>query len=154
MPLKLWVREADKGLLAESCDIELSTYVNDILTGRLDNEGLLAKIGKSFVLGKEGIWTSKAENPKSKKQEISFAKIKNSSAYPNGLILSPYSAVDVKYHLGSKTIDQTTPLEKIQLMGSDQEDFAVRVFRTYYHTVGVKRFCEKDNHLVLYSTHV
>ena len=143
--MDLWLREEDKNLFEEACKIELDSYRDDILTGKLDNEGLLAKIGKKFVLGKHSIW-----KPKDSDQEYPFVRIRNSSSYSNGLILTPYSAIDVEYHLGVRTIDKKTKFERVELTGSDGDDFVERAFNTYYNPM-VHKWNEKDQHFLLYS---
>ena len=116
-----------------------------ILIGKLDNPGFLSKIRKRFVLGKEGVWI-----PEDSDQKLRFVKINNSSAYPNGLILSPYSAIDVDYHLRSKTIDKRTKFEREELSG--RGSFVEQVFERYYSSL-VRKKDEKDQHFILYSTH-
>jgi hypothetical protein len=134
-----------QGLFEEGCSINLESGDGNILTGRLDNVGFLAKIGKRFVLGKEGVWI-----PKDSDQKFYFVRIDNSSAYPNGLILSPYSDIDVDYHLKSKTIDKRTRFEREELSG--RGSFVEQVFEKYYSSL-VRKKDEKDQHFILYSTY-
>ena len=144
--IELWVREHEiQKLFEEGCKIDLNSYKSHILTGRLNNPGFLAKIRKQFVLGKEGVWI-----PKDSNQKFHFVRIDNSSAYPNGLILSPYSAIDVDYHLKSKTIDKKTRFEREELMEGDS--FVEQVFKTYYSSL-VRKRDEKDQRFLFYSTH-
>jgi hypothetical protein len=141
--ISLWLREQDRELFGEACD--LGSYQGEILTGELENTGVLAKLRKQFVLGKEGIW-----KPRDTDQEYHFVRIDNNSAYPDGLVLTPYSETDVKYHLRTKTIDETTRLAREELAGADSMDFVERVFGTYYGSV-VRRLAERDQHFILYS---
>ena len=143
--INLWVREHEiQKLFEESCKIDLNSYKGHILTGRLNNPGFLAKIRKRFVLGKEGVWI-----PKDSNQKFHFVRIDNSSAYPNGLILSPYSAIDVDYHLKSETIDKKTRFEREELSG--RGSFVEQVFKKYYSSL-IRKLDEKDQHFILYST--
>lgn len=148
--IELWLREQDKTLLENLSKVSLSGYLDSsvgrILTGTLDNPGVLSKIRKEFVLGRESVWI-----PKDTDQKYHFVRIDNSSAYSNGLILTPYSAIDVEYHLRSKTIDKKTRFERVELEGMEKEDFVERVFRTYYGFL-VRKFGYKDDHFLLYST--
>ena len=146
MSLNLWLREQDKTLFRGLCKISLNSCKDKILTGTLDNPGLLAKVGKKFVLGKTSVWI-----PRDTDKKYYFVRIDNSSAYSNGLILTPYSEIDVTYHLKSKTIDRKTKFERVELEGMDTADFIERVFRTYYGLL-VRKFNEKDQHFLLYST--
>lgn len=146
MPVKLWIRGLERGLFECVCDMELSEYPNGKLTGLLENPGLLAKIGKQFVLGKKRVWEARGTG-----QALYFVRINNNSAYPDGLILTPYSAEDVHSHLKSRTIDEKTKIHREELTGSDMDDFVGRVFNTYCGPL-VRRNMERDNHLVLYST--
>lgn len=145
--INLWLREQDRSLLDEHYKANLNPYCDNLLFGSLDNPGFLGRIGKNFVLGKDGIW-----KPKDTSQEYHFVRIDNNSAYPSGLILTPYSAIDVDCHLKSKTIDKTTKFERVELNGSDTEDFILRVFVAYDGPL-VSKFNEKDRHLLFYSTH-
>lgn len=146
MSLRLWLREQDKTLLEELSKISLNSYGDQILTGILDNPGLLAKIGKRFVLGKEGIWI-----PKDTDQKYHFIRIRNSSVYLNGLILTPYSDIDVDYHLKTRRIDITTEFERVELRGTGS--FVEQAFYTYYSLL-VHKLAEKDQYFLLYSPHV
>lgn len=85
-----------------------------------------------------------------REHQYQFVYIKNSSAYPEGLILTPYSRIDVKYHLRNKTIDERMPFQREELMGNDEDDFVERVFRTYCDSL-IRKQSDRDYHLVLYS---
>ena len=151
MSIDLWVRSKDAELLTGIvADIRLSEHGNAILTGSLENTGLLSKIRSAFVLGKEGLWVPEGESPD---KGTRFVYIKNSLAYRGGLILTPYSDVDVRSHLNGTTIDQRTDIYRVELLGREDEDFECRVFRTYYHTTElVKRLNERNEHLLLYNS--
>ncbi len=146
MPIKLWIRELDKKLFQDICDIELSEYPDGKLTGQLEKPGVLGKIGRQFVLGKKGLWETRGSD-----HGLHFVRIKNNSLYQTSLILSPYSSEDVHSHLGSRTIDRRTRIHREELTGIDTDDFVERVFKTYYGPL-IKKNNERDNHLVLYST--
>ena len=145
--VNLWLREQDVGLLGKGVETPVSVYRKGLVQGHLDNPGFLGGLGKHFVLGKEGVWIPKGTNHK-----YHFARIDNSLAYSNGIFLTPYSRIDVIYHLGSRPIDKKTPLESEELLGSDQDDFVERVFRTYYGPT-VRRIDERGQHFLLYSTY-
>ncbi|MBM3303951.1 MAG: hypothetical protein FJY76_02550 [Candidatus Aenigmarchaeota archaeon] len=142
-----WLEERYRKLFGETCDEEVMPYVgcDGILMGGLDNSGVLARIGKQFVLGRRNIWI-----PKGTEQEIPFVRIDNNSMYNSGLVLTPYNENDVKFHLGTKTIDKRTKLARVELLGADTDDFVGRVFRTYRDSLVLKR-TERDKRLVLYE---
>lgn len=106
--------------------------------------GYLGAIGKKFVLGRWNVWI-----PKGTDQGRSFVRVLNNSAYPHDLVLTPNSAVDVKYHLKGKTIDERTNLERVELQGISLDNFPERVFRTYYSLL-VHKFSGRDEHFLLY----
>lgn len=146
MSLNLWLREQDKNLLEELCKISLISYNDQILTGSLDNPGFLAKISKQFVLGRVSAWI-----PKDSDQKYPFVRIDNSSVYPNGIILTPYSDIDVDYHLKTRRIDRTTKFERVELRGMGS--FVEQVFYTYYSSL-VLKLNKKDHHFLLYFTRI
>ena len=90
--ITFWLEEQYRKLFGEVCDAELMPYVGcaDMLMGGLDNPGVLARIGKDFVIGRRRIWI-----PKDTKQELPFVRIKNNSMYSDGLVLTPYDETDV-----------------------------------------------------------
>jgi hypothetical protein len=143
--INLWLREQDRHLLLDLFSINLHPCGDHILTGMLDNTGFLAKARKRFVLGKERIWKVKDTD-----QEHHFVEITNSSAYLNGLVLTPYSLVDVKCHLKTKPVNETTMYERVELMGSG--NFVQQVFCTYYNSPLVIRQNKRDEHFLLYFT--
>jgi hypothetical protein len=146
MATRLWVSRPDADMLRGIVPVELTEHLKDILTGEIGNDGLVAKIRKSFVIGRKRIWIPTSG------QHFPFVRVDNHPMYPNGFVMTPYSAVDVDYHLGTRTIDKTTPLDRVELIGSDQNDFAARVFSTYFYPACVKkRPGEIENHFVLYE---
>lgn len=149
MALDLWIETFDEELFKNICQVSLKQYNDHLLTGKLDNEGTLSKFGKKFVLGRKEVWIPKSMEKS--RRGYSFVRINNNSSYPLGLILTPYSDIDVKYHRNSRTIDQKTNFERIELFGSDQDDFIERVFKTYKNSL-VHKPKEKDNHFILYSS--
>ena len=152
MASKVWIRECDAELFKEACrsarksceDVELSTHLRDILTGKLSNDGLLGKLKGMFTLGAVKVWQP---------QGAKFVRVSGNSMYSDGVILTPYSDVDVDYHLGTRTIDKRTELERIELLGPN-DDFMAMFFRTYFHNAGVNRnpSVESDNRFLVYET--
>jgi hypothetical protein len=150
MALTLWISCDDEALFRTVSNVELGTYPDDILTGKLENEGSIANMRHAFVLGGKGIWI-----PKDTDQEYPFIHIRNSSAYREGLILTPYSEIDVKYHSEKRrkqTIEERTGIHRVELYGDEQEDFIERVFRTYQTHPLINKFVERDHHLLVYSS--
>lgn len=158
MAVNLWLRAVDEELfkgihdrgvqdvtLSEYCTMDLENQEHAILTGILENEGSLSKVSKKFVLGRKGIW-----KPRYLDQEFPHVLINKHSLYKGGLVLTPYSEQDVKFHLGTKTIDQTTDYERVELFGNEQRDFVERVFWTYYGHPDILKPKGKDKHFVLY----
>ncbi|MEK6852521.1 MAG: hypothetical protein AABX59_01450, partial [Nanoarchaeota archaeon] len=76
---------------------------------------------------------------------------KQTEAYPEGLILTPYSLHDVKFHLKVRTIDEKTKFHREELIGDESQGIVHRAFRTYYDSL-IRKFSEGDNHMILYST--
>ena len=74
---------------------------------------------------------------------------KRHSLYPNGLILTPYSHQDVKYHLKTTPIEERFGGDVIELVGLDSEPFIERAFLTYNNKV--KKQTDKDKRLLIYS---
>ncbi len=159
--MRFWVRKEDKNMLGRLCKAELKPYIMDydehivkmyrmsgILTGGLDDNNALGKIGKHFIMGKEGVFV-----PKGTEQKYSFVRIDNSPLYGDGLVLSPYSRIDLLYHLKGRGIEERTDLEVEELEGTDLDDFVERAFRTYYGP-RVSKSGENDSHFFLYSTYM
>ena len=149
MSMQLWLRGKDEQLFKDVCHIDLSGYGpsdGELLTGELDKPGILGRVYNNFVLGRKRIWMPKETGLG---EGLPFVRINGNSAYPSGLILTPYKWIDVRFHLGVRTIDQKTPLDREELAGNEDDDFAVRVFRTYYDTL-ILKFNERDDHFVLY----
>lgn len=145
MTIDLWVREVDAQLLRRVHDIEVHPYLDGIFQGQLDNEGILGAIDKKFVLGKHGVFV-----PKETKEVNSFAYIKHNSAYPQGLILTPFSGIDIRYHRKSRGMKQAG-IHTQELIGNHDENFIARAFRTYYDSL-INKFSDRDHHLLLYSS--
>jgi|GEM_PF-2823729 len=144
MTIHLWLEKSDEDRL-QGVEITLTNYPNSdgILEGWLDNAGLLAKIGKDFVLGEKKIFLP---------ANMEFVRVKGNSNYDKrGFILTPYSETEVVHHLRTRTITKRTGIPRVELTGSDQEDFLSRVFRTYAEDPLVNKFKEKDYYLVVYS---
>lgn len=152
MASTVWLRECDVGLFSEACksarmggeDVGLSTHLKDILTGRLSNDGLLAKLKGMFTLGAVKVWQP---------QGAKFVRVYNNSIYPEGIVITPHSEIDARYHLKTRTIDQRTDMHRVELLGPN-DDFMAMVFRTYFHTAGVPRnpTIESDSHFLVYET--
>jgi len=143
----LWLRQKDVGLLESVCKkASIIDQEEEIVRGSLDDAGFLGGVGRVFVLGREMVW-----KPFDTDQLYRFARINNLSLYPEGLILTPYNALDVRYHLGTRTIDKTTKLSRVELEGSDKLDFVKRVYMTFFGSL-VAKHTKKDNHFLLYST--
>lgn len=144
MAIELWLKADDRKRFEDVCDaVKLSPYQNSegILTGKMKKDGGISALRKDFVLGRKGIW---------KPNGYFFVHVINNPVYRDGLILTPYSAVDVRFHLRGRTIDEKTNLSRIELLGTDTDDFVERVFRTYGDSQVAKK-TERDNHLVLYE---
>jgi len=141
----LWINEEDKDLLTEIDPLELREYSKGLLIAQLGDPGSLSRFDKKFVFGRRRMWPGEAQ-----KVKIPFVHIKRNSAYADGLILIPYPADDFEFNLGMRRRDQTTKKDRIGLLGSEGEDFVVRAFRTYNHSL-VNKFNERDQHLLLYS---
>jgi hypothetical protein len=144
--IQLWLGKEDSKLFKRLCKAPLRKHLEGIVTAQIQEPGFLANMGRNFVLGKKGLWVSK-----NVLQKRSFVYIKSNSAYPDGLVLTPYSGIDVKFHSKGRTIDEHTPIQRVELMGSGNDDFIKRVFLTYYDGT-VRRLNERDFHLLVYST--
>ncbi|MBI5389631.1 hypothetical protein HZB01_04615 [Candidatus Woesearchaeota archaeon] len=169
--INLWVREQDKDLLSRVCECDLVGYDAGLLSGQLENAGLLAKIQKYFVLGKERILMQresliKTERltkhfvrkgggwiPKSSDYKYSFVKIIDCSNYQNGLVLTPHRSVVPNYVSEMETADPSNRFDVVILDGSDTEPFVTRVFSTYYGD-NVRKKHDKDYSFFLYSTYI
>ena len=159
--MRFWLRKEDKNLLGKLCKAELNPYIMDydeyivkmyhmsgILTGGLDDNNALGEIGKHFIIGKEGIFV-----PEGTEGKYHFVRIGNSPVYADGLILTPYSRIDLIFHLKGKGIEERTDLEVAEMEGTDLDDFVERAFRTYYGP-RVSKSGINDSHFFLYSTHL
>jgi len=130
-------------------NFELQTYSafddgSDILHARVDNTGVFSKLKPHFVLGKVKFWEGRGNS-----HRTPFVRVDNHSAYSNGVIMTPNNWVHVKYNCGGKTIDQTTPLSRVELLHAPEEDFVRRVFETYYSPV-MPWSEENGKHFILY----
>ena len=156
-----WLMEQDRALLGELYGGGLTAYKPQILVGHLDNPGLLAKIGGRFVLGRERILIPKNTDrnlrklqkhfvlgddgvwrPNSTDYKYSFVRVGNSSAYPEGLVLTPHPSVGMN----------NPAFASVKLEGDDTENFVTRVFKTYGGAL-ISKSRERDFHLFLYSTY-
>lgn len=151
MVIELWLREGrDEKRFQDVCKgVELKKYFkSNILTGCLEgnNEGKLSALRKEFVLGRIKKW-----KPKDAEQLFPFVRIDNNSVYPDGLVLTPYSEIDVKYHLKGRTIDERTMLSRVELFGGDNDDFIMRAFTTYDKSPQINKAKETDSHFILYE---
>lgn len=144
MPTRLWVRDVDRAILESISKVGINKYNDNISTGVLENDGSLNRIMKEFVLGRTRRWKQSANS-------LEFVRIDYMHLYPNGLILTPYSDIDVRYHLSSKNIEQNSPIERVELRGSDHDDFVDRAFGTYYHPI-VSKHEPKDFRFILCDT--
>jgi len=153
--IRLWIRANDRERLAKLCDIPLKVAYrdvlmhdsenDDILVGVLKNEGVLGRFGKRFVLGKKGVWLS--NYGKTRREHVI---IRGNTAYPDKIVFTPHSRIDVRFHKGGKAVDQTTNLYRVELMG--EGSLPVRTFMTYYGSdAEVAKPKEIDKHLLLYS---
>ena len=149
--IQVWLKNKDIKLfwkLIKNEKHSLSSYSEDILTAEnIENTGIIGAMRKEFAVGKIGFWKSKDFD-----QTLDFVRINNNSMHPYGLILTPYSEIDVDYHLRTKKIDLRTRLERVELLGDPNEDIVPRVFRTYETDVLVKKHADTDFHLLLYRT--
>jgi len=119
---------------------------SDILQAKVEKTGIFSKLKNYFVLGKVNFWEREGC-----KHRIPFVRVNNHSTYPNGAIMTPNSWISVRYHRHGKTIDETTPLSRIELLHASDEDFVRRVFETYYCDPLVPKNSEKERHFLLYS---
>lgn len=151
MEMYIWLLDRDAELLHENFDIPLENYADfseeeDILTGGSERTGIVSKLEKDFTVGKVKFWEWE-----SGKERVPFVRIDNNSAYPHGMILTPIDEVHIKYHRKGKTIDETTPLERVQLLSAPNNDFVRKVFVTYDLDSLVAKPREQDRHFLLYA---
>lgn len=147
--IKTWFKTEDKEFFLNATSkfsINLDSYLEDILTAEVENSGLVGGFRYYFCVGKVGRWAQRDNS-----QVFQFIRIDNHSLYTDGLILTPYSAEDVDYHLKGKTIDKRSNLERVELVGSDTDDFIMRSFQTYGNSKLIKNLTEKDKRLLLYQ---
>jgi hypothetical protein len=144
--VNLYFKEQHEEPLKKLCEITTTPYRYDILKGLLEKPGFMGKVGREFVVGKVKRWAM----PESSNEGYYFVRINNSSAYPRGLILTPYSDIDVRFHLKTKKVDETTPYEREELLGTSNEDFVVRAIMTYHDSI-IRKWNEKDGRFVLQS---
>jgi len=149
--IQVWIKDKDIKLfhrLVKNSNYSFSPYLENVLTTEnIKDPGVLGSMRKKFTVGKIGIWRPRGSN-----QIYRFVRINNNSMYPDGLILTPYSEIDVDYHLKTRRIDLTTKLERVELLGEDEADIIVRTFKTYGMNALVRKHTEKDHHLLLYRT--
>lgn len=149
MALRVWVSTDDAEMIKGIVPVELEVHLGSILTGEIEDAGLMGVVGRQMVIGRKRLWVN---GEGEQKQSIPFVRIDNHPMYPSGFVLTPYSAVDVDYHLGTRTIDKRTALDRVELIGSAEGDFVARVFSTYFYPACVKkRPGEMENHFVLYE---
>ena len=107
--------------------------------------GIISKLKSDFLLGKVRFWERE-----SSRHRIPFVRIDNYSAHPQGLIVTPLDAIDIRYHRKGRTIDQNTELKRIQLLGSQGLDFVGKVFITNANDAIFPKSETKDKHLLIY----
>lgn len=150
MSSHIWVRsDGILKLLDFGGNFDLQSYSSfdegsDILHARVENNGVFSKLKPHFVLGKVKFWEGKGHD-----HRTPFVRVDNHPAYPNGVIMSPNSWISVRYNRGGKTIDQTTPLSRVELLHAPGEDFVRRAFETYYSPV-MSWSEEHGKHFILY----
>jgi len=147
MTTRLWVLESHAEVLNGIVPVELSTHLGQILTGEIENDGLIGKLRKDMVLGRIRVFGHGTGNHRF---STPFVRINNHPMYSNGVVFSPYSSVDVEYHIVVKTIDERTALDRIEIVRSvgkskgTELDFMASVFATYFHASMVKKGSEND----------
>jgi len=149
MTTRVWVLNTHEELLKRFCSSEFSDYSSfdakrDIRTGNVPS-GLFSKLAREFVLGKVDFW----ENEGSKRR-VPFVRIDNHLAYPNGVVMTPYDWIDVRYHRGRKTIDQKTPLSRVQLLSAPNNDFIRKVFVTYNLDAIISKPRQRERQFIVY----
>lgn len=107
--------------------------------------GLLAQLKKRFVLGKIRFWRKKDSSC-----YIPFIRIDNHKAYTNGLVMSPESYVDIKFHRHTETIDQHTNLTRVEMLSAPDGDFIRKTFVTYSSDSHICKPTDFERHFLVY----
>jgi hypothetical protein len=166
MALQVWFEAAIRDELQRQTKVgKVAKYgcsgEGDILTGAISNEGAMSHLGDYFTLGKVRFWKSKDAREMDINVSIPFVLVRNHFCYPNGLALSPVDRINVRYHnvlktigeteeMGRHTIDETTPLHRVQLVHAPNEDFMGRVFATWHNGVLIPKTIPRDSKLLVY----
>lgn len=154
MSLTYWLCAQDKKLLTPTLNQDLKVYgsfvgslvEDDILVGQIEQTGAISGLMDEFVLGKVRFWKHKGAS-----HRTPFVRIDNMErVYNQGLILTPLNKTDIRFHRHHKTIDETTPLNRIELLATQDSDFVKRVFTTYYTDVLVPKPTKFEEHFFLY----
>lgn len=142
--IDFWIRESDNKTLAFAYDTDMRLYSQTYLTGEIDDPGSLAKVRKYFTLARWRLW-----KPEDTKQEYDFVHVKSATLYPQGVVFTPFTANDIQLDHRALLIHRK---ERIELMGSDGDDFPPRFFKTYTGLFKTQQV--KDWHAFLYRSGV
>ncbi len=138
MGVKVWLLIVDMDHLQERVDVDLEKYAdfedrdpmmhgrNAIMNGVTEETGIFSHLKKDFVLGKVNYWEQEGS-----KHRTPFVRIDNHPCYSDGLVMTPNNSVHIKYNKRGRTIDQTTPLHRVELLSAPNNDFIRRTFVTY-----------------------
>ncbi len=150
MSIRVWLSGKDIEKFSQLADPNLEYYGQfdldlPIFTGSVKEDGIFSKLKNDFVLGKIKFWEHSGSI-----QRFPFVRINNHLAYPNGLVLTTFSRIDIKYNKKRKTIDQRTDLRRIELLNAADNDFVKRVFVTYNVDSLISKPRDFERHLLLY----
>ncbi|MBU1252184.1 MAG: hypothetical protein KKC96_01175 [Nanoarchaeota archaeon] len=144
MSALLWIRNEDEELFREKMSVSFNPHNSRLLTLSFQNFGDLGKFYDSFVFGRIKTWKSLSG------EETLFVRVRGNSMHEKGLVITPNSQIDFRYHRRAPTIDSLTPQNRAELISIHPPDFVQSVFETYYRSYDVKRQNEKDGHFLLY----
>ena len=139
-----WIRESDNRRLAFTYNTDMLLYAQNYLTGEIDDPGSLKKIMGFFTVASWMQWV-----PEERGKEYDFAYVESATLYPKGVVLTPFKAKDNKLDHHSQWIHRK---ERIEMTGSDGDDFPSRFFTNY--TGSFKAQQVKDWHAFLHRSGV
>jgi len=121
--LDFWIRESDERRLEFTYNTHIRPYAQKFLTGEMDDPGLLEKVKEYFTVASWMLGAPQGAGP-----ECDFAYVGSAALYPQGVVLTPFKARDIKLDHHNRWVHRK---DRIEMTGSDGEDFPSMFFRNY-----------------------
>lgn len=146
--IDFWIREQSSRMLefAYNSSTYMRPYGQTYLTGDMDDPVPPPRVGDFFTLASWELWKPEKVGP-----EYDFAHVRKAALYPGGVVFTPFKANANDCKTSNRQLLMHMK-DRIELVGSDGEDFPSRFFKT--HIGSFKTQEAKDWHAFLYRSGV